>query len=412
MGKLTAASVKSAKPGRHLDGDGLSMLVKPTGGKSWVLRVQKNGKRHEMGLGSVDTSPRSPEERRASDAIPILSRCKLTLAEAREKANELRRFAKAGRDPIAERDRERREAPSFEEAAKLAHAALKDGWETKNAAAFISRLETHAYPMLGKMRVDEIDSGQFHDALGPIWLTKPAMARKVRQHIATVLNFAKSKGWRATEAPSSSVSVGLPNQPEGGNFEAMPYALVPAFVADLMSKRDSGGRLALLLVILAPARPGEARHARWKHIDLEKREWNRPAELMKNRKAHTVTLSQPAVTLLQRLKDERAPKPDDLVFPGQGKNPLSDMTLTRALTTAKQPFDAHGFRSSFRDWAAEKMPSIPDPVVESAMAHLVPDKVIRAYKRTNFLEMRRELLEAWGQYVDPLASSAATDKNS
>ena len=169
-----------------------------------VLRVQKNGKRHEMGLGSVDTSPRSPEERRASDAIPILLRGKLTLAEAREKANELRRFAKAGRDPIAERDRERREAPSFEEAAKLAHAALKDGWEAKNAAAFLSRLETHAYPMLGKMRVDEIDSGQIQDALGPIWLTKPAMARKVRQHIATVLNFAKSKGWRATEAPRSS----------------------------------------------------------------------------------------------------------------------------------------------------------------------------------------------------------------
>jgi integrase len=399
MGKLTVAFVKTAKPGRHGDGKGLCLIVKPSGGKSWVLRIQHNGKRQDIGLGSLDLSVRTPEQQRESEKLSILVRRDLTLAEARDKATELRKFAKSGRDPITERDRDRATTPDFKTAAEAAHTALKDGWEAKNAAAFLARLETHAYPLLGKVPVDEIDSGEIHEALKAIWMTKPAMARKVRQHIATVLNYAKSKNWRQSEAPSKSVSVGLPNQPEGGNFDAMPYAKVPAFVADLMSKPDTNGRLALLLVILAPARPGETRTARWKHIDLQKKEWNRPAEVMKNKKPHTVTLNAPAVALLRRLQQERSPKPDDLLFPGRGGSPLSDMTLTAALKTAKQPYDAHGFRSSFRDWAAEKMPEIPDPVAEAALAHVVPDKVIRAYKRTQFVEMRRKLLEAWGGFI-------------
>ena len=399
MGKLNANFVRTAKPGRHLDGDGLSLLVKPNGRKSWVLRVTWEGNRQEIGLGSVDTSVRSPDQRRASEGMPILSRRNLTLAEARDKADELRKFARAGRNPLVERDRDRGGALNFRDAAIRAHAALKDGWEEKNAKAFLSRLETHAYPSLGRLPVEEIDSGRISDALLPIWRSKPAMGRKVRQHIATVLNYANSKGWRTTEAPGKSVSVGLPNQPEGENYVAMPYEDVPAFFAYLMSKPDSGGRLALLLVILAPARPGEARKAQWKEIDFAKREWNRPAAHMKNRKAHTVTLNKPAMSLLKRLYDQRTPGPEDLLFPGRGRKPLSDMTLTRAMRLAKRPEDVHGFRSSFRDWAAENMPHIPDPVAEAAISHLVPDKVIRAYKKTTFPKMRRELLEAWGSFL-------------
>ena len=399
MGKLTALTVKSKGPGRHGDGDGLYLFVKPTGARTWVLRIQRDGKRHDVGLGAVDMRTRTPEERRASDSIPILSRRQLNLAEAREKATELRRFAKAGRDPIAERDRDRRAIPVFKDAAIATHGDLKDGWETKNANAFLSRLENHAYPLLGKMRVDEIDASHIQDALKPIWLAKPAMGRKVRQHIATVLNYSKSKGWRSSEAPGKSVTVGLPNQPEGGNYDAMPYALVPKFVADVLEKPETQGRLAVLLTILAPARGGEVRTARWQHIDLDKAEWNRPGELMKNKKPHTVTLNKPAVALLKRLHEGRGPKPTDLLFPGSMGKPLSDMTLTRVLELAKQPYDVHGFRSSFRDWAAEKMPAIPDPVAEAAIAHLVPEKVIRAYKRTKFIEMRRKLLEEWGRFV-------------
>jgi integrase len=179
----------------------------------------------------------------------------------------------------------------------------------------------------------------------------------------------------------------------------MPYADVPTFVADLMAQPDTSGRLGLLLAILAPARPGEVRHARWKHIDLAKRNWNRPADLMKNKLPHTVTLSAAAVALLKRLHNERSPDPEDVIFPGKHGTPMSDMTLTKALKAAKQPYDAHGFRSSFRDWAAEQMSHIPDPVAEAAISHVVPDKVIRAYKRTKFIELRRELLEAWGVYA-------------
>ena len=399
MGKLLVRTIASKAPGRHSDGDGLSLLVKPTGRKSWVLRLQRYGKRQDIGLGTVDTSVRSADERRASDAIPILTRRHLTLAEAREKAEELRRFGRAGRDPLVERDRERREIPSFKEAAVAAHAALSAEWESKNATAFLRKLENHAYPTIGDVRIDEIDSAEIIDVLHPIWRTKPAMARKVRQHITQVLNFAKSKNWRATEAPNKSVSAGLSKQPEGSNFKAMPYDLVPAFVAETLAKRDSGGRLALLLVILAPCRPGEARRTRWSDFDLEKGEWNRPAAIMKGGKAHTITLNRPAVALLQRLKDERSPKPGDLVFPGKNGEPLSDMTLNRALATANQPYHAHGFRSAFRDWAAEMMPNTPDAVVKNAMGHLVKDKVDRAYLRAQYKAMRRELLEAWGAFL-------------
>lgn len=379
MGSLTALQVKRAKPGRHGDGDGLYLLVKPSGARSWLLRIQRDGKRRDIGLGSVAA---------------------LSLAEAREKAADLRKHALNGRDPVVERDRDRRPPPTFKEAATAAHEALKDGWAPKNAAAFLSSLEDHAFPAIGHHRVDAIEASHLRDMLEPIWLKLPVMARKVRQRAGTVLNFAKSKGWRATEAPGRSVTVGLPKQPSGGNFRAMPYADVPAFVAATRAKPDTAGRLALLFQILTVARPGEARGARWKQIDLKKREWKRPADLMKGANAppHTVTLNAPAVALLEGLHDRDAPKSDALIFPGKGAAMLSDMTLSKVLRDAHLPFDPHGFRSSFRDWAAEQMPHIPDPVAEAALAHVVPDKVIRAYKRTTFLQMRRELLEAWGAY--------------
>lgn len=134
---------------------------------------------------------------------------------------------------------------------------------------------------------------------------------------------------------------------------------------------------------------------------MKKREWNRPASLMKGNDAaaHTVTLNDAAVALLTQIKGDATPKPDQLVFAGLRGGMLSDMTMNKVLRTAKQPFDAHGFRSSFRDWAAEKMPEIPDPVAEAALAHVVPDKVVRAYKRTTFLEMRRKLLDGWGKFL-------------
>ncbi len=399
FGPFVPATVKTAPPGTHLDNDGLYLLVSPTGARSWFLRVQVDGKRRDIGLGAADT--RNLAERPAEPIpIPIMQRKQLTLKEAREKARLLREAAKAGLDPIAERDRERVKLPSFSEAAKATHAALQSGWKGRGADTFIKSLENHAFGTLGTKRVNDITAADITAALEPIWTTKPDMARKVRQRIGKVLNFAHGKGWRATEAPGRSVSVGLPRQPRSGNYSAMPYADVPALVAQLQSKVASKGRQALLLQIFTAARPGEIRAARWGQFDLDKRDWNRPAAIMKGDEAHTVTLNKPAVALLKQIKGNGDIKPGDLVFPGQRRGLMSDMTMTKALRDAGHQYDVHAFRSSFRDWAAEKMPQIPDPVAEAALAHAVPDKVVRAYKRTNFIEMLSDLLEAWGSFVD------------
>lgn len=401
MKRLSALSVKNAKAGRHADGDGLYLLVKPTGGRSWLLRVQVDGKRRDIGLGSVANTVRGDKNAAPSPIdIPLLLRKVLTLSEAREKAAMLRTAAKSGLDPTVERDRERRKLPTFKEATIATHEALKEGWNTKSAATFLSSLENHAYPALGAMRVDQIDASHIRDMLAPIWTEIPDMARKVRYRVGQVLDFAKAKGWRQADAPRKSVTVGLPKQPSGSNYKAMPYSQLPAFVASLRAKAETTGRMALLLQILTAARPGEVRGARWGQIDFENRLWHRPAELMKGSDApsHTVTLSAPAIALLRQLATVGC-SPERLILPGQGGRMFSDMTMNKAIRDLGQQFDAHGFRSSFRDWAAEQMPNIPDPVAEAALAHIVPDKVVRAYKRTTFIDMRRELLEAWGTFV-------------
>ncbi|SFR97534.1 tyrosine-type recombinase/integrase [Sphingomonas jatrophae] len=397
MGKLTVAGVRNAKPGRHADGDGLYLLVKPTGARSWLLRVQVEKRRRDIGLGSVDLTPK-PDRDKAIDDIPLLSRKVLSLAEARDKATLLRKVAMAGRDPVVERDKERQKVPTFEAAAIACHADLKSSWTKRHEETFLTSLQRHAYPALGKLQVDQIHAPEIRDLLAPIWAEIPDMARKVRQRVGTVLNYAHSKGWRAAEAPGRSVTVGLARRAASGNLAAMPYAEVPAFVADLASKPETVGRLALLFTIHTAARSGEVRHAQWSHIDIERKLWNRPAELMKSRVPHSVTLTDAAVAVLDRAKTLRKSADDALVFPSTKGKPLSDMTLSKIMRDAKLPFTVHGFRSSFRDWAAEQMPHIPDPVAEAALAHVVPDKVERAYKRTGFLEMRRTLLEGWGRH--------------
>jgi len=407
MSKLNAMSVKNAKPGRHADGKGLYLLVKakagsPTeaGAKSWLLRVQVDGKRRDIGLGSFREAPKkAPADDTMGIDIPLLHRKVLTLSEAREKAALLRLAAKAGLDPVIERDKERRSIPTFKEAAKATHEVLKVGLTDKVGEVFIKSLENHVFKTLGDKRVDKITAADITATLSPIWTTKPDMARKVRQRIGKVLNFAHNKGWRPTEAPSKSVSAGLPRQPEGGNYEAMPYADVPAFVQALQAGAPTQGRRALLLQIFTAARPGEVRRGRWRQLDLPKRDWNRPKDIMKERKPHTVTLNAPAIALLEQMKSEGSFDTDALFFPNRDGEPLSDMTASKVLRNAGLRWDAHGFRSSFRDWAAEQMPHIPDPVAEAALAHSVSDATIAAYKRTSFMEMRRELLEAWGAYV-------------
>lgn len=390
MVSLTVRKVENAKPGRHVDGAGLMLYVQPTGAKSWVLRIQINGRRRDIGLGSVSRYDMLPE----LDDVPILEKCVLTLAEARLKAATLRQMAKAGRDPLTELLRDRSPIPNFTDAARQAYEAKLPEWSEKTADSFMSSMENHAFPELGAVLVSDIDAAKIAKALSGIWMKKPQIALKVRQRIGLVLNYAEAQRWRSSSMPNDAISMLLPKQMEGGHFDAMPYEMVPAFVVAL-NESLSVGRLALLFLIFTAARSGEVRGARWCQIDLAQRLWHRPAELMKGRnaKAHIVTLNKEALATLELARQFRR-SATELIFPSRSSRELSDMALSSFMDNLYGT--PHGFRSSFRDWAAEKMPHIPDPVAEAALAHKVSNKVVAAYKRTAFLEMRRILLDEWG----------------
>lgn len=376
MGKLNPLQVRNLKePGRYSDGDGLILEVRPGGSKSWIARLQANGRRRDYGLGSFKD---------------------ISLNEAREKAREYRKLLRSGLDPL-EAKRLAREIPAFKAAATAYHGEWKKRRRNaKHEAQWLSTLETYAFPRFGNLRVDQIGTGHVRDALAEIWLTKPETARRVRQRIGKVLDYAHGAGWRSAFA-MSAVNGSLPEQPrKTGRFEAMPYARVPEF-ADTLKERVSMGRLALEALILTAARSGEIRGARWNEVDLEAETWTVPAERMKAGKGHVVPLSPAAVDVFTRAKALRI-EATDLVFHGSKRGrPLSDMTLLKVLRDLKEPYTVHGFRSAFRDWVAEQT-SFAGEVAEAALAHAIPNKVEAAYKRTDFFEKRRKLMDAWGAY--------------
>ena len=340
MAKLTATGVKHAKPGRHSAGEGLYLLVSDSGAKSWVLRVQVQGRRRDIGLGST---------------------AELELSEARDRARELRKVAKAGRDPIAARDKSKAQIPTFDAAAEACHEARGKGWDKRHADAFLASLKQHAYPRLGRLLVDSVDEKDMVAVLSPLWHEKPSAARKLRQRINTVLDFAKGHGWRATGAPRDGLRPLLAKQGRAGNFAAMPYLEVPAFFPALREKPVSAGRLALLFVILTAARSGEARSARWSHVDLKSKIWKRPADLMKSREPHVVTLSPAAVCLLEQAQQLRTLSNADLIFPGGRGQRLSDMALLKMVKAEAGQFTVHGFRAAFRTWRPSRCQQFQKP---------------------------------------------------
>lgn len=400
MPKLTAMGVKNAKPGRHGDGDGLYLMVKPSGARSWVLRLQTGKKRQDIGLGAVELGAR--DQGSPILDVPLLQRRLLTLSEARDKASLLRGFAKAGLSPLQERDRDRAKPkiPTFAEAVDKVQAELSKSWTDKTAKAFKSTLQDHAVPSIGKLPVSDITAANVLAALQPIWAAKPEQARKVRHRILTVLAYAKAHGWRTEAVPTAKeLGSGLSKPAKRQHFAAVPYPEVPAVVVDVLGQQQTVSRLALLFTILTAARSGEVRAAQWEHIDLKARTWARPADLMKSREAHVVTLSGAAIAVLERAK---AHGQAGLIFPSaRPGRPLSDMTLAKALRASGRSETVHGFRSSFRDWAAEKMPTTPGIVAEIALAHSVGNATEKSYRRTDLLELRAELLEAWGRFAAP-----------
>ena len=378
MTKLTATAVKAAlgKPGRHSDGEGLILAVGAKGNGSWMVRVQKNGKRRDIGLGAAG---------------------KVTLSQARVKAAEARSQVEAGLDPVAQRQKALG-VPTFREAASAVHLENKRGWKNgKHQTQWLRTLEVYAFPTLGDRLVSEIDGPAVRDVLAEIWLDKPETARRVRQRIGAVLDWAYSKGHRDSEAPMRSLSKGLPRQPKNrGHHAAMPYTHVPAFLTQLREK-ESWGRLALEAAILTAARSGEIRGAIWSEVDLENGLWTVPADRMKAGKEHVVPLSPAAKRIFQRASDLRTAG-SKFVFQGLKRDkPMSDMTLIKVLRDMGETVTAHGFRSSFRDWVSEETQFSGD-LAEAALAHAIPNKVEAAYRRGNLLEKRRGMMDAWDSY--------------
>jgi integrase len=303
-----------------------------------------------------------------------------------------------GLDPVFEK-RKAAGIPTFKEASKKVVDLHRKTWRNeKHEAQWLRTLEMFAWPTLGDIRVSEVTGPMVRNVLAEIWLTKPETARRVRQRIGAVLDWAYASGYRETEAPMRSISKGLPRQPKKGesHFAAMPYGEVGVFLARLR-ERESFSRLALQFAILTAARSGEVRGATWNEIDLDAALWTIPADRMKARREHVVPLSDPALRVLRRCRQLRAGD-EPLIFPGiRGRQPMSDMTLTKLLRELKVPVTVHGFRSSFRDWASEET-DVQGEVAEAALAHTVPNKTEAAYRRGNLLEKRRALMLRWASF--------------
>ena len=378
MGKLTALQIRNLKePGRYGDGDGLTLVLTSPNKGYWVLRSTIKGRRRDIGLGSLSL---------------------VSLKEAHESAFEMRRDIQRGLDPIAERRKQDIVVLTFADAARTVHAEQMASWKNgKHQNQWLTTLKKYAFPTLGDRLVNDIEGPVIRACLLPIWLEKPETARRVKQRIAVVLDWAYANGMRETEAPMRSLGRALPRQPkQDSHFAAMPYEDVPAFFEHLR-KRTSVSRLALEFLILCASRSSEVRGSKWVEIDLKNRLWTIPAERMKVGKEHVVPLTDAAIDVLRRSRPFYA-ECSDLIFPGRNVlRPMSDMTLSKILRCAKLPFTVHGFRSSFRDWVAEQT-SHPGEVAEAALAHTVANKVEAAYRRTNYLEKRRDLMRDWAAF--------------
>ena len=388
--RLTPKEVESlAKPGRYADGGGLYLWVRPSARavpegqgvvKSWLVRLQKDKQRRDIGLGGYP---------------------KLKLAAARRAAEAVIEQMMEGIDPVAAR-KAVSTCPTFEKAAKTRHKELAPGFRNeKHAAQWLMSLQTYAFPVLGKLPVDTVTPAHVRDALLPIWLEKSETAKRVHQRIVDVLTWTVAKGHRSQVPLLSAKALALPKvDREAEHHAALDFDKVPAFLSALR-EREGVSRLALEALILTAARSGEIRGATWDEVDLEAKLWTVPGSRMKRGKEHVVPLSPQATEAFNRAKLYRRdvePGQPDLVFPSPNKGgPLSDMALTKLLRDLHAGVTAHGFRSSFRDWAAEKT-SFPGDVAEMALAHAIGNKTEAAYRRGALLEKRRELMNAWGRF--------------
>lgn len=391
---LTELKIKHAKAGYWLDGDGLYLQVSESGAKSWIYRFQLNGKRREMGLGSLaDVSAR----------------------EARRRAAEARGQVHNKVDPLEHRKQQA--VAAFELAAQVAAGAVtfkkvsleyieanRAGWKNvKHISQWENSLATYAYPVMGDTPVGEIDTAMVLEVVNPIWLTKTETAKRLRSRIELVLSYAKVKGYRSGENPAiwrGHLENVLPKPGKIAphkHHPALPYGQMREFMGKLR-QHEGVSVLCLEFVILTACRSGEALKAKWSEIDEEKGVWIIPAERMKARREHRVPLSDAALAVLAKAKEICQ---GEYLFPGvrTGK-PMSDMSLSMLVRRIQSAITVHGFRSSFRDWAAEAT-HYPCEMAEMALAHVVGNKVEAAYRRGDMFEKRRQMMADWATWCEP-----------
>lgn len=406
---LTPLAVKNAKPGRHADGDGLYLLVKDTGARSWVFRFMLQGKARDLGLS------RCPE---AIELLRQMGGAELTLAQARDIAAIYRIKVRAGIDPLVERDRQAQVKAAADQAAKAAQVTFRtvaDSYLKANASSWRNAkhrqqwentLKQYVHPVIGDLPVADITTGHVLQIIEPMWAMKPETARRVRGRIETVLDAAKARGYRDGENPArwrGHIAQVLPARARlsRGHHSAMTYDSVPTFIAQLRSKQAVAA-LALEFTILTACRTGEVLGATWAEIDLAKSIWTIPPARMKSGNEHRVPLSKRAVEILELVK----PLGQQWVFPGQGKQ-LSSMAMAMLLRRMNAGCTVHGFRSSFRDWAAE-CTGYSHEVCEMALAHTIGNKVEAAYRRGDMFEKRRKLMADWAVYCTRPARTKGT----
>ena len=374
--KLSAAFVRTVEqPGLYWDEHGLILRVKPSGYKQWIQRLFIHGKRRELGLGSLRL---------------------VTLAQARETAIANRRLARSGGNPLASR---RQSVPTFEQAGAKVFAMHRPNWKSaKQAAQWTASLRGYVYPKLGRMRVDGIRTADVMAVLSPIWNTKPPTARRVRQRIATVMKWAIAQGYRMDNPAGESLGAALPKQ--GGiqrHFKALPYGEVAGAVRRVRKSEASVAvKLGFEFLVLTACRSGEMRGARWEEIDLEAGEWRIPPERMKHKRNHRVPLSGRAREILAEARKNTTKS--EWVFPSPAGRPLTDLAISSLLRELGIAAVPHGFRSSFRDWAAEQTDA-PHAVMEAALSHVIRNQVEAAYARSDLFERRRVLMDDWAGYL-------------
>ena len=382
-GKLTKKLVENLGTGRHGDGGGLYLVVKPSGARSWIVRVvvqgQRNNKgaplRTDFGLGGADI---------------------ITLNQARIRALEYRRMAKQGLNP---RFNAQQEIPNFEEIAQQVHIDRIPIWKNaKHGQQWINTLRDYAFPKIGRMPIDSIGQPEVLMCLSPIWTEKHETAKRLAQRIKIVLDVAKSKGFREGENPVTSIKDAqvLPKvKAKAKHHAAMKWQDVPSFF-DNLRNREAMAAKALMFTCLTGSRTGEVLGMRWDEIDIEARLWTCPAERMKTANEHRVPLTEDMLAIIEPLKAMAS----QYVFEGQKRHaPLSNMAMLMLLRRMKvEGVTVHGFRSTFRDWASE-VANAPREVAEMSLAHKIGSDVERAYARSDLLERRRVLMERWSQFV-------------